>query len=158
MTRRRTSSSANTVKVSYKGVGRILWLSEKKKSKLVPDFGRIQRAGHTYCALKKYPPPFYCAKEKGATRYITPPFSPSFCANIVNVFKETQNFRRLFHTQFRSQFIFFIMLQVPLWQCLAFTSLFFWSSAFAKSFEVKRSKSKLRFLFTEEISPETSPL
>ena len=79
-----------------------------------------------------------------------------------NVFKETQNFRRVFHEiphSFEVKFVFY-SFQVPLWRCLwlsLFTRFFEVQRCCSKSFEVKRSKSKLRFLFTEEISPETSP-
>jgi hypothetical protein len=61
-----------------------------------------------------------------------------------NVFKETQNFRRVFHEiphSFEVKFVFY-SFQVPLWQCL-------WLSLFTRFFEVQRvvrshSKSSVR--------------
>ena len=54
-----------------------------------------------------------------------------------NVFKETQNFRRVFHEiphSFEVKFVFY-SFQVPLWQCL-------WLSLFTRFFEVQRCCSK----------------
>lgn len=57
-----------------------------------------------------------------------------------NVFKETQNFRRVFHEiphSFEVKFVFY-SFQVPLWQCL-------WLSLFTRFFEVQRCCSKSLF-------------